>query len=231
MIENLSITSGMLDAENKFQISFSWNWVVPTDGQPDPNCWVLCHALSEEEVLAASCFQSSEILQWYSTKYLPLNSGENKKFLTEAERLGQLKPGDMKLEFFPMRGNIQHHHHVEFDAEYSAKVFVITIFSEAEAGKKSLVFSRPYSEIKWEVREPKEAGFFKKLLGRDRDESPVLVIHSRDSRRKVLICRKNGCDTYSIIPGRAEELYLPEGLTQSSIEIAYLSSLISSNEF
>lgn len=237
MIENLSIQSSLLENEGKFQLTFSWQWVSSNDTDAQTNCWVLCHAVSEEEVLEASCFQSSEILRWYNTVYLPLKPDNNRRFLGEAQRLVQQKSDDAKLNFYAMQNNVQHFHNIEFEAEYSAKVFVISIFSETENEKKTIVYSRPHSDIQFSIQYQKPKNCFGRIIGKIKstlgaieEEPPMLMIHTNDNRRKVLICRRNGGDTYSILPGRCREFYLAEGLDENSIEIAYLSSLINSNE-
>ncbi len=236
MIENLSISSNLFEDQDRFEIEFSWQWVNNTSDLTPPGCWVLCHGLSEEEVLNASCFQSSEIIRWYSTKYLNLSDGNNANFLQNVQHLSQMKGDSVKLSNCTMRGNAQQYHRLQFTAEASARVFLICIFSEKEQEKLTYVYSMPHSEIDKTIERKKPqggvGGLFKKLktivTGGEESENVVLKINSRDNRRKVLIYTANGVTTYSIIPNRCEELYLPETIDERSIKIAYLVSLINS---
>lgn len=238
MIENLSVRSNFLEKEKKFQLDFSWHWVPVAGDTSSSQCWVFCHGVSEEEVLDASCFQSSEIIRWYSTRYLNLYEENNRKFLEEVQHFNRAKGDSTRLSHCSMRDNITCFHKVEFDADYSAKVFVISIFNENETVKRTLVYSRDQSDVDFRIERQAPQGLgnklkdmFRKALGGDDNNDLVLKILTNDTRRKVLICRTNGGTTYSIIPSRCNELYFSDSIDEKSVEIAYLVSLIQSNIF
>ncbi len=223
MFDKVNVKAGVDEVEKSCTLYVSWSWVIPPNTSVSPTCKLFCCGVEQSKLIDRFLFRQQEILTWFDKEVVNFSSPDHDNIF----KLFHQNPSNMGNCYFNAvtfrNGDaINRQQPLRFPYEAKNKIFLICVYDGTKM-ETEVVAVNHARDLSFELAKPK------KLFGLFGDDTPMLKNIEGDARQKVLIAKRNGKTTYSMIPKGNEEYYITQALAElnpGDIRIKYLTDFI-----
>ena len=221
MFDKVSVKAGVDEEKQTCTIYINWSWVIKPGTAEAPSCRVFCCGVEQDRLINQYLFRKKEILNWFDKEVVNFSSPNYdnifKLYFQNPSNMGNCYYNTVS---FHNGDSVTCQRPLSFSYEAKNKIFLICVY-DGEKFEQEVVAVNNAAELSYKIETPK------KLFGLIGDDTPMLKEIEGDSRRKVLIVKRGGKTTYSMIPKGYEEFYISKELADGgNIQIKYLTDFI-----
>lgn len=209
-------------------IHVSWKWESDSTDKI-PSCKIFILGFPTEEVLKEGLFMNNEILRYIDEKYVKvLDEAGDAAVVQNLQWYVDTHPGSNTIQQVVEQTNTDREDRPFSVDNASMSNYYLVVVCDDQRNYMDVVTCDRALEIRYEVLEKEETGFFKKLFarGNTHQEGTQIEIGSGDKRRKMIVYEDG---VRAVLPQGTTVFYLPEGIDPSTVKIQYLSSMIGKN--
>ncbi len=221
MFDKLNVKAGVDEDKKTCTIHVNWSWVITPGAAEAPSCKLFCCGVEQDRLINQYLFRKQEILAWFDKEIVNFSSPNYDsifyQFFQNPSNMGNCY---FNTVAFHNGDSVTCQRPLSFSYEAKTKIFLICVY-DGEKFETEIVAVKGAEDLSFKIEKPK------KLFGFIGDDTPVLKEIEGDARRKVLIVRRGGKTTYSMIPKGYDEFYISKELAEGgNIQIKYLTDFI-----